>query len=48
MLAPEEWKNGQVRVKAQEGKESEAGAGKGELVQLSELSKYLKGKIEEL
>jgi len=46
-LAPEEWKNGEVRVKEQRGKDSEEGSGKGEVVKVEQLVEYLKGKILE-
>ena len=45
MLAPEEWKQGVVRVKAQKGKDSDEGAGKGDEVKLEELPAYLKQRI---
>ncbi|KDN53486.1 histidyl-tRNA synthetase [Tilletiaria anomala UBC 951] len=48
MLAPEEWKAGIVRVKAQLGKGSEEGAGKGDEVKLDKLVSYLKSRIAEM
>lgn len=42
LVAPEELKEGKIRVKAQVGKD-EAGGGQGELVDRSELVNYLKG-----
>lgn len=47
LLAPEEWKSGEVRVKEQRGRDSEEGAGKGEVVKVEELVNYLKKKIQE-
>ncbi|KAL9940038.1 hypothetical protein V8E36_000743 [Tilletia maclaganii] len=46
LLAPDEWAQGTVRVKEQRGKDSEEGAGKGEVVKLDELVPYLQAKIE--
>ncbi|KAE8223851.1 hypothetical protein CF319_g3178 [Tilletia indica] len=45
LLAPDEWAQGTVRVKEQRGKDSEEGAGKGEVVKVDELVQYLKAKI---
>ncbi|KAK0540852.1 Cytoplasmic and mitochondrial histidine tRNA synthetase [Tilletia horrida] len=45
LLAPDEWAQGTVRVKEQRGKDSEEGAGKGEVVKVEELVPYLKEKI---
>ncbi|KAE8208063.1 hypothetical protein CF327_g7191 [Tilletia walkeri] len=45
LLAPDEWAQGTVRVKEQRGKDSEEGAGKGEVVKVDELVEYLKAKI---
>ena len=45
MLAPEEWKAGLVRVKAQRGKDSDEGAGKGDEVQLDQLVSFLREKL---
>ncbi|CAD6977077.1 unnamed protein product, partial [Tilletia controversa] len=45
LLAPDEWAQGTVRVKEQRGKDSEEGAGKGEVVSVEELVEYLRAKI---
>lgn len=45
MIAPDEWKAGSVVVKEQQGKESEAGQGKGETVKVEDLVAYIQAKL---